>query len=294
MIELRQLKYFLKVAELEHFGQAAQALHVVQPALSRQVKQLEEELGVELFERLPRGVRLSAAGKVLLERTNQLMADLDRAILVTKQAAAGKNGFVRVGFADGATYSGHVTSIIREFRKRVPDVEVELVAASSIDQAEMLASGAIDIGFVYWLPKDRSGVSSKVINEEKIVLAAAHSRKVANKKSLRLLDLRDTPFIWFKREQGPSYYDLIVSRCSKAGLTMDIVQEAFTESTMLSLVSADIGVTFITEAARHRKPDNVVLVPIKDLHATISLTAMWRTEDRNPATKQFLSFVGRA
>src|SRR5688572_5441816 len=127
MIELRQLKYFIRIAELEHFGQAAQDLHIVQPALSRQVKQLEEELGVELFERLPRGVRLSAAGKVLLERARALMDDVDRMADAARLAGQGKTGFVRLGFSDGATYSGRVPAIIREFRARRPQVELELI-----------------------------------------------------------------------------------------------------------------------------------------------------------------------
>lgn len=293
-MELRQLKYFVKIAELEHFGQAAQELHVVQPALSRQMQQLEEELDVELFERLPRGVRLTGAGRVLLERASQILSDVDRAVAATKRAGQGKTGFVRVGFSDGATFSGHVPAIIREFRTHAPDVEVALVNASSIEQAELLANGTIDVGFVYWLPRHQENVESRIINKEAIVLASAVSRRLPKKKPLQLRDLNDVPFVWFKRENGPSYYDLVVSRCAKAGLILNLVQEAFTESTMLSLVAADIGVTFITEAAQHRKPDNVVLTPLKDLNATLTLYAIWRTQDRNPAVREFLSIARKA
>ena len=296
MVDLRQLKYFVKIAELEHFGQAAQELHVVQPALTRQIQQLEEELDVELFERLPRGVRLTGAGRVVLDRSRQLLADVDRALAATRRAGKGKTGFVRVGFSDGATFSGHVPAIIREFRRHAPDVEVALVNASSLEQAELLANGTIDVGFVYWLPRNQDNVESRTINKEAIVLASASSRKLpgAKKKPLQLRDLNDLPFVWFKRESGPLYYDLVVSRCSKAGLTLNIVQEAFTESTMLSLVSADIGVTFITEAAEHRKPDNVILTPLRDMNAMLTLHAIWRTQDRNPVVREFLSIARKA
>jgi DNA-binding transcriptional LysR family regulator len=291
LLELRQLKYFIRVAELEHFGKAAEELHVVQPALSRQVKQLEEELGVELFERLPRGVRLTAAGRVLLERARALMSDLERLASATRLAGLGKTGFVRVGFADGATYSGDVPAIIRDFRKRRPQVELELIPASSLLQAQLLAQNSIDVGFVYWLPADKDAVGHHDISHEKIVLAVAESNPLSKRKSLRLQELEDIPFIWFKRSNAPMFYDLIAACCNQGGLTLNIVQEAFTESTMLSLVAADIGVTFITEAARRRKPDNVVLIDILDLKANITLRAIWRADDKEPALRAFVKAV---
>lgn len=291
MVELRQLKYFVRVAELEHFGQAAEDLHVVQPALSRQVKQLEDELGVQLFERLPRGVRLTAPGKVLLQRAQPMLAEIDHMLAATKLASQGKTGFLRLGFADGATYSGHFSQIIGKFRQRSPNVELELVPSSSVVQAELLAQEAIDVAFVYWLPRNREGIQHHDLNHEQMVLAVAKSNKLSRKTSIRLADLQSSSFVWFKRENSPMYYDLILSQCNKAGLTLNVVQEAFSETTMLSLVSADIGVTFITESAQRRKPENVVLLKVKDLRATITLSAMWRRRDTNPALKEFLNVV---
>lgn len=291
MVELRQLKYFVRVAELEHFGQASVDLHVVQPALSRQIKQLEEELGVQLFERLSRGVRLTIAGKLLLQRTRPVLAEIDQILHATSLAGQGKTGFLRIGFADGATYSGHVPGIIGAFRRTNPDVELELVPASSVAQADLLRREAIDLAFVYWLPTDQEGVKHHEINREKLVLAAAATNRLAQKKSLRLADLRERPFIWFKRENSPMYYDLIQNRCHQAGVVLNVVQEAFTESTMLSLVSADIGATFITESAHRRRPENVVLINVVDLKATITLMAMWRDNDTNPAVRQFVTTI---
>lgn len=292
MIELRQLRYFVRVAQLEHFGQAARELHVVQPALSRQIKQLEDEMGVALFERMPRGVKLTTAGKVLLEKASVILDDVDRMVSITQRAAQGKTGFLRVGFADGATYSGHVPLVFGEFRKHNPKIDMELVPASSLQQAELIANQAIDIGFVYWLPVLQQGIEHRLINEEKVVLAASKlNRKVISKEKVRLRDLHDVPFVWFNRSAGPMYYDLILSRCNQAGLTLNVVQEAFTESTMLSLVAADIGATFITEYARRRKPDNVILKEVQDLNATLRLTAMWSTTNHNPALKPFLATI---
>lgn len=283
------MRYFVRIAQLEHFGQASQDLHIAQPALSRQIKQLEDELGVELFERLPRGVRLTAAGKVLLENANRLLDDTDRMVAMTRATAQGKSGFIRIGFADGATYSGHVPDVLGKFRKDNPKVEMELVPASSIAQGSLLESEAIDIGFVYWLPQNTDGIDHSVLNDERLVLAAAKTNKaITRKKRLRLQDLNGLPFVWFKRIEGPMYYDLVLAACNKGGLNMNVVQEAFTESTMLSLVAADIGVTFITESARRRKPDNVVLLDIEDFDATITLQAIWKRNNRNPVLQRFL------
>lgn len=291
MVELRQIKYFVRIAELEHFGQAAEDLHIVQPALSRQIKQLEAELEVELFERLPRGVRLTSAGQVLLQRSRPLLQELERTLAATKLASQGKLGSLRIGFADGPTYSGHLPQVIGSFRSSHADVELELIPERSIIQAKLLAENAIDAAFVYWLPRDRSNIDFVPINKERVVLAMAKNNKLTRKKSLRLADLQDSSFIWIKRDNSPMFYDLILSQCNQAGLTLNVVQEATTESSMLSLVSADMGVTFITETAQRRKPDNVELRPVKDLTATITLMAMWRKDDRNPALREFLDEV---
>jgi len=294
MVELRQIKYFVRIAELEHFGQAAEDLHIVQPALSRQIKQLEEELDVELFERLPRGVKLTSAGQVLLQRARPILQELERTLAATKLANQGKLGSLRIGFADGTTYSGHLPQIISTFRQSHPHVELELIPERSVIQAKLLAEGSIDVAFVYWLPRERSHIDYAELNKEHIVLAMAKSNTLTRKKSLSLLDLQDSSFVWIKRDNSPMFYDLILSQCSQAGLTLNVVQEATTESSMLSLVSADMGVTFITETAQRRKPDNVELRKVKDLTATITLMAMWRREDKNPALREFLSVVGKS
>jgi DNA-binding transcriptional LysR family regulator len=288
MIEIRQLKYFSRVAELEHYGQAAADLHIVQPALTRQIKQLEEELGVQLFERLPRGVRLTPAGKVLLEKSRLLLQSLDRLVYSTRQAASGKTGAIRVGFADGATYSGHLATYVRDFRKRFEHVDVELIHSSSLKQWELLANNAIDLGFVYWLPKNREAISHQIINREQLMLATTASSGLNKKKKIMLKDLVELPFVWIKRKESPQYYDMILAQCDRAGVTLHVLQEANTESAILSLVSAEIGSSFITEAALKRRPENVILLPVKDLDCELKLMAIWRKNDNNPVLKHFV------
>ncbi len=291
-MEIRQLRYFFHIAELEHFGQAAERLHIAQPALTRQIKQLEEEIGVELFERLPRGVRLTSAGRVFFAQTRDLLAQCERMVKLTQQVSRGQAGLLRIGFADGVTFNKMFSEILRTFRQDYPNVVLDLVPASSIEQAELLTRNELDLGFVYWLPKGQT-IRSLQFAEEELMLAVSKSSPLAKLKTIAIEDLNDYPIVWFPRANSPSYYDLIVSRFERCGCTLNVVQEGNNESTMLSLVSAEIGATFITESAKRRKPDDVVFIPVSDLNATLSIKAMWNPEDKSPALAEFVSAVKR-
>lgn len=290
VLEFRQLRYFVQIAELEHFGHAAQRLNVVQPALTRQIKQLEEEIGVELFERLPRGVRLTTAGKVFLNQSRDLLAQCDRMVRLTQLVSGGQTGLLRIGFADGVTFNKAFSEILRQYRQTFPNVVLDLVPASSIEQADLLARNELDVGFVFWLPADRK-MKSVQLEEEDLVLAVPKNSVLAKRKTVNLQDLNNYPIVWIPRTNSPAYYDLIVSRFAQANCNLNVVQEANNESTMLSLVSAEIGATFITESAKRRKPDDVVFVPVNDLNASLSIKAMWNAEDRNPALAEFVAIV---
>src|SRR5499433_3977333 len=153
-VELRHLRYFVAVGEEEHFGRAAERLHVVQPALTRQVRQLEDEIGCALFERLKRGVRLTEAGKSFLEEARRLLTDLGRRVDRTRLIAQSRVGRLRVGLSDTATYSGELPSILRDFRARWPDVRLELFPTSSLVAGEQLRRREVDVAFVYVAPTD--------------------------------------------------------------------------------------------------------------------------------------------
>jgi DNA-binding transcriptional LysR family regulator len=293
MIETRQLRYFLKVAELEHFGRASEELNIVQPALTRQIKQLEDELGVQLFERLPRGIRLTGSGKLMRDRTARLLDELNRTVLAVQNSARGITGALRVGFADGATYSGHMPAVIREFRQAYPEVDLELIPATSLTQEEMLVENAIDAGFVYWIPQDVPSLDHQTLSIEKVVVAVSTNNRLSKHATVRLSQLEGLPAVWIKRHNAPMFYDMVLSECSRAGVTLNVVQEVLTESAMLSLAAADIGLTFITEAAFGRKPHNIKLLPIEDFKPTLEMRAVWRTDNYNPALQNFIHVVRR-
>src|SRR5712671_4225942 len=148
-MELRHLRYFMAVGEEQHYGRAAQRLRVAQPALSRQIQDLEQEVGFKLFDRLPRGVKLSAAGKLFLEDASRILRDVNEAAARAARVARGQSGTLRIGFTENASWRGVVPESFRRFRERQPDAELQLTPATSLEQIEAIRSGRLDAGFVF-------------------------------------------------------------------------------------------------------------------------------------------------
>jgi DNA-binding transcriptional LysR family regulator len=290
-VELRHLRYYIAVGEEEHFGRAAERLRVAQPALTRQIKQLEEEIGYALFERLKRGVRLTEAGRSFLDEARRLLSDLERAVEQTRLVAQGKVGRLRIGFTDSATYSGEIPSILRDFRDRWPDVRLDLFPSTSVATGEQLREQRLDLGFVYALPTDLPQLKSHRISAERIVLALPQSHPLVKRKRVKLGDLKGEPFVWIPRVAAPLYYDRVLSACHAAGLTLNIAQEGNNDTTMLSLVAGGIGLSFTIKSAERRKPDSVILKEVEDLRLTVNLSAIWREDNKLPALRKFIEIV---
>jgi len=290
-VELRHLRYFVAVGEEEHFGRAAERLHVVQPALTRQVRQLEDELGCALFERLKRGVRLTEAGKSFLEEARRVLSDLGHGVDRTRLVAQGKVGRLRVGFSDTATYSGELPSILHDFRTRWPDVRLELFPSSSVVAGEQLRRQEVDVAFVYTLPTNLRELETHTISVERWVLALPHAHPLVKSKRVRLRDLKGEPFVWFPRPVAPPLYDRVLAACHAAGLTLNIVQEVNNPTTMLSLVAGGIGLSFTITSAARTKPDSVVLREVQDLRDTSELSTIWRADNKVPALQKFIEMV---
>ena len=290
-MELRHLRYFVAVGEEEHFGRAAERLHVVQPALTRQIRQLEDEVGCALFERLKRGVRLTEAGKSFLGEARRLLSDLGHGVDRTRLVAQGKVGRLRVGFSDTATYSGELPFILRNFRARWPDVRLELFPSSSVVAGEQLRRREVDVAFVYVVPTGLRELKTQTISVERWVLALPRAHPLVKIKRVKLRDLIREPFVWFPRSVAPPLYDRVLAACHAAGLTLNIVQEVNNPTTMLSLVAGGIGVTFTITSAEKTKPDSVVLRTVDDLRVTAELSAIWRGDNKVPALLKFIELV---
>lgn len=289
-MELRHLRYFQAVAREEHFGRAAQAIHIAQPALTRQVRDLEEELGVQLFERLPRGVRLSPAGRAFLEDTDAILEKLQRAVARAKSYATGQVGSVQIGFSEIASRHPEIPAKLLQFRLDEPLVELNLLPMSSMNQIDGLRNGTVDVAIVYdiHLSDENLGLlDSCELGSSDIVLALYEDHPLAQ-RPIHLRDLVDERFIFPARKPQPRYFDRLMQACLSQGFSPNIVQETATDSILLSLVAVGMGIGF-TQKTGGVPRQGVVLREVEDLDVSFRLHLAWRKSDPSPAVLRFVN-----
>jgi DNA-binding transcriptional LysR family regulator len=282
------------VGEEQHYGRASRRLRVAQPALSRQIQDLEEELGFKVFDRLPRGVKLSAAGTLFLEDARRILQAVSEAIARATRVARGQSGTLRVGFPENASWHGVVPDSFRRFREQQPGVELELRPVASLEQLDAIRSGRLDAGFLNFMPKADPELEQLIVAAQKVELAMPRSHPLSKLKKLRLRDLADAPFIWFPRRANPAFYDRMMHECFRGGLKAPhIIQEGFNEATILSLVSTGLGVGWVLGSARWRCPKTVVIRPVVDLKMPLTLALSWRRDNSSPSLARFIGEVRR-
>jgi DNA-binding transcriptional LysR family regulator len=293
-MELRHLRYFVAVGEEQHYGRAARSLRVAQPALSRQIQDLEKEIGFQLFERLPRGVKLSAAGHLFLQDARRILVEVNEAAARAGRVALGHAGTLRVGFTENASWRGAVPESFRRFRELHPDAELQLQPSSSLEQLEAIRSGRLDAGFVFNMPKADPELNRLPVAVQHIELAAPKGHPFTKLKKLRLRDLADSTFVWFPRRESPALYDRLLRECFRGGLKAPrIVQEGINEATILSLVATGLGVGWVLGTARWRCPTSVVIMPVADLDMPQPLALAWRKDNASPLLAGFVDEVER-
>jgi DNA-binding transcriptional LysR family regulator len=293
-MELRHLRYFMVVGEEQHYGRASRRLRVAQPALSRQIQDLESDVGFKLFDRLPRGVKLSAAGKLFLEDARRILQAVSDATARAARVARGQSGTLRVGFPENASWHGVVPNSFRRFRERYPDAELELQPTPSVEQLDAIRSGRLDGGFLNFMPEADPELDQLVVGIQHVELAVPNRHPLTKLKKLRLRDLVDTPFVWFPRRASPAFYDRMMDECYRGGLKAPrIIQEGLNEATILSLVSAGLGVGWVLGSARWRCPKTVVILPVLDLDMPLTLALAWRRDNASPLLLRFIGEVQR-
>lgn len=291
-MELRHLRYFVAVGEEQHFGRAAKLLHIAQPALSRQIQDLEREIGFPLLERLPRGVKLSVAGKIFLDDARRILQEVQEAIRRAERVASGKAGTLRVGFVESISWHGVVPDSFRRFSQRQPGAELTPVPMLSLAQVEAVRSGRLDAGFVVSFAMLGEELDQRPVAQHKIVLAVPKGHPVTTQTKIRLQDLNDAPFVCFPRRANPAAYDRLMEACFRGGLKSPrIVQEADDHATILSLVSCRLGVALVSDSARWHCPRGVALLPIVDLNLQVSFSLIWRRDNRSPLLQRFLDVL---
>ena len=291
-MELRHLRYFVGVGEEQHFGRAAERLHIAQPALSRQIQDMEKEIGFRLFERLPRGVKLSPAGKLFLEDARRILGEVQEATRRAERVASGKAGTLRVGFVESISWHGVVPEFFRRFRQKQPGAELTPVPMLSLVQVEAIRSGRLDAGFVVDMTTLGKELDQRLVAQHKVVLAAPKGHPLTRQTRLRLSDLNDVPFVWFPRRTNPAAYDRLMRACCRGGLKSPrIVQEADDHATILSLVACRLGVALVSDSARWQCPRGVALLPIVDLKVLVPFSLIWRKDNRSPLLQRFLNIL---
>jgi DNA-binding transcriptional LysR family regulator len=288
-MELRHLRYFVTLAEELHFGRAAERLHIAQPPLSQQIRQLEKELGFELFHRTKRSVHLTEAGVVFLDQVQQILKQLQQAIQIGQQTSRGELGELAIGFVSSAAYN-ILPTILRTFRNCVPGVSLELHELTTDQQLEWLRTGRIDVGFVR-PPVEENTFSWEIIFQESLMVALPEAHLLANQSYVCLRSLANEPFILFPRILAPGLYDLIISLCQQADFSPSVSQQAIQMQTIVSLVAAEIGVAIVPASLQNLQRTGVVYKNIEPASPKVAIAMIWRSSETSPTIQRFLEIV---
>lgn len=288
-MELRHLHYFITVAEELHFSRAAERLHISQPPLSQQIRDLEEELGVKLFERTKRQVHLTEAGKVFLERSYLVLAQLKQAIEATQQIGRGEVGRLAIGFVDSAMYT-LLPELLRVFREQFPAVELQLHELTTAQQIQALHHKQVDIGIVRSAINE-SGLSVECLLPESLVLALPETHPLSAQTQLSLSTLADELFILFPAKMGPVFYEQIIHSCQQAGFRPKVAQEAVQMQTIIGLVAAGLGIAIVPASLQNFHRSGVIYRPLQEQIPKTGLYLAWRQHDFSPVISAFLNLV---
>lgn len=243
-MDIRHLRYIVAVAECGTFTRAAEQLHMEQPPLSQQVRQLEEELGVRIFERSRRGATLTDAGEQLIAKARDLLAMTQEFHSLAKGLALGERGRLRIGMAGGVTLLPLIPVAIRTFRETWPNVAVTLEETNTPALCESLKSGSVDIAIVR-PPAPDPDIILHALMDEPTVIALPKGYGRSDQEGVYLHELRDEPFILFERHLGPGFYDTIISACLQAGFTPRLGQPAPQVAATVPMVAAGMGITVV-------------------------------------------------
>ncbi|RQH08424.1 LysR family transcriptional regulator [Paraburkholderia dinghuensis] len=299
--DLRQLRYFVAVAEEQHFGRAAARLSMTQPPLSQAIRALEQTLGVELFARTRRSVELTAVGADLLPEVRRILASAQALRPLAQSLARGEAGVLALAFVSTADY-GLLPLLLRDFGARYPRVRLQLVEATSDVQVEELVAGRIDAGLVIapLPPRHAAQLSWLPIAREPLVIAmpaelAARTGSTSAddwcEAPVSLRDLADAPLIVFPRHLAPGFYDIIMDCYGAAGLVPRVGQEAIQMQTIVSLVSAGMGVALVPQSLRHLRRTGVVYRPLAEAVPAIETGLVWRSAEVSPVLAAFIEIV---
>lgn len=290
-MELRHLRHFVAVAEELHFGRAAERLRVAQPAVSAQVRRLEGELGVRLFERSSRGVRLTGAGRAFLEDARASLNHSERAVLKARKAASGEEGRVRVGMVGSAAH-GVLTGVVGPFYGRFPGVSLVPHEMNTAPQIEALGEGRLDVGFLRAPPdNDLGDLETETFAEEPMVAVLPAGHPLAGSRRVKLDELSAEPFVVPDRAREPGLGRQLQEARERRGFAPEVVAESSELWVTLGLVAAGVGVTLLPASARNLKSAGVVYRTLAPPAPTARLSVAWSPASLSPPARALLGFA---
>ena len=289
-MEFRHIRSFLSVAETLHFGRSARLLNLSQPALSLQVKALEDELGIQLLSRNRQGTVLTEAGQAFREDAAVALEKLEFAKRKAQWAAAGKLGHIRIGFISTAGFE-IVPNLMRRFRKSYPDVEFSIRNILTGAQLEMIDDGLLDVGFLRLPIETRKEIEVTTVHREPFIAILPSGHPLAAKKEIRLRELKGNPFVMYAREYAPGFHDLLTGILSDAGVVPKVVQAAGEMPTLISLVDAGVGVSIVPASVAKRVVSKVVVCSITDRLPESEIGLALARQNTAPLIRRFCEFA---
>lgn len=289
-MEMRQLHYFLAVAEELSFSQAARRLNMAQPPLTRQIRQLEQELSVQLFERNSRRVELTEVGTVFVAEARRILEQVERSIETAQRASRGEVGRLVVAFEGSSAYDIIPTSL-KNYCEQFPDVELVVLGLTTEQQVEALHKGEIQVGFVVPPLRHEEGLVIETVLEEPLVLALPEAHPFAAQAKVKARSLANETFILGQRNTGCGLYDQVITLCRRAGFSPRVAQEVNEMQVLLGLVAAGLGVAILSGAAKQFQRSGVVYRELQPASPEVSLAIAWREGDPSVTLPAFLRVV---
>jgi DNA-binding transcriptional LysR family regulator len=294
-MDLRRLRYLVAVAEEGHITRAAERLGLQQPPLTRQIRALEEELGVILFERLPRGMRLTDAGRVAVDEARAILERAARLPDTAQRAARGERGRLAIGYTSSGAFHPFVAQQIRAFRAARPGVVLELAEDGTPELVRGLETERLDAAFVRSGGALGEGLLVEPLLEEPMAAAVPNDHPLAMSVDIALADLAGETFVFYRRPSGPGLHDAIVAACLRAGFSPTVGQEAPRMSSTLGLVAAGLGVAAVPASMQRMNVEGVNFVPFRgDPGLTAPILLATRRRGRSALLEQFRAEVKAA
>lgn len=285
-MELRHLRYFVVVAEELHFGRAATRLFIVQPSLSQQIRQLEDELGFPLLRRTKRSVELTDAGKVFLIEARRVLAQVQEAKRAAQRAYRGEVGRLVVGYISSSTYD-LLPMMLSAYRLRFPDVEVALRELTTQEQLRALEEEAIQVGLLR-LPISSPVVQVEVVRREPIVCVLPEGHPLVTHERIAVSLLANEPFVLQSSQRGGGYYVQLMKLCLTSGFSPTVIQEVTEMHTIVSLVAAGMGVSLVPLSVRNIRSQGVVYRALEGTETLTEMAVAWTGGSPSAIVQNFL------